>query len=80
VLRAPVGHRTPGGLSPELSRWAEPPPSTCWPHFCDAAQDVIGLLGCEDTLPGHSEVLINQHPQVFLLSHSRLLSFLPQAR
>jgi len=33
----------------------------------DAAQDMVGLLGCECTLPGHVELLINQHPQVLLL-------------
>jgi len=26
-----AGRRTPGGLSPERSRGAESPPSTCWP-------------------------------------------------
>ena len=33
----------------------------------DAAQDMIGFLGCECTLPGHVELLANQHPQVLLL-------------
>ena len=32
-----------------------------------AAQDMVGVLGCKSTLPGHVELLINQHPQVFLL-------------
>jgi len=34
---------------------------------CDAAQDMVGLLGCERTLPAHVELLVNQHPQVLLL-------------
>ncbi|KAK4822675.1 hypothetical protein QYF61_019042 [Mycteria americana] len=33
----------------------------------DAAQDTVGLLGCKHTLPGHVELLINQHPWVLLL-------------
>ena len=33
----------------------------------DAAQDTIGFLGCERTLLGHVELLINQHPQVRVL-------------
>jgi len=28
-----AGRRTPGGVSPEQSRRAESPPSTCWPRF-----------------------------------------------
>ncbi|KAK4823520.1 hypothetical protein QYF61_003029 [Mycteria americana] len=33
----------------------------------DAAQDIVGFLGCKHTLPGHVELLINQHTQVLLL-------------
>ncbi|KAK4816062.1 hypothetical protein QYF61_011070 [Mycteria americana] len=33
----------------------------------DAPQDAIDFLGCECTLPGHVELLINRHPQVLLL-------------
>jgi len=33
----------------------------------DAAQDEVGLLGCERTLLGHVELLVNQYPQVLLL-------------
>jgi len=32
----------------------------------DAAQDMVGSLGCERSLPGHIELLVNQHPQVLL--------------
>jgi len=46
---------------------SESPPSTCWPLFFDAAQDAVGHLGCKHTLPGHAELLVNQHPQVLLL-------------
>ncbi|KAK4827889.1 hypothetical protein QYF61_022312 [Mycteria americana] len=31
------------------------------------AQDMVGFLGCEHTLRGHVELLINQHPHVLLL-------------
>ena len=33
----------------------------------DAAQDTVGFLGCKRTLPGHVELLVNQHPQGLLL-------------
>ena len=33
----------------------------------DAAQDTVGLLGCEHTLLSHVELLISWHPQVLLL-------------
>jgi len=33
----------------------------------DAAQDMVGFLGCKRTLPAHAELLIHQHPQVLLL-------------
>ncbi|KAK4808881.1 hypothetical protein QYF61_007996 [Mycteria americana] len=32
----------------------------------DAAQETVGFLGCKHTLPGHVELLINQHPQILL--------------
>jgi len=28
---------------------------------------MVGLLGCECTLPGHAELILNQHPKVPLL-------------
>jgi len=31
----------------------------------DAAQDVVGFLGCERTLLDYVELLINQHPKSF---------------
>ncbi|KAK4830572.1 hypothetical protein QYF61_011750 [Mycteria americana] len=34
----------------------------------DAAQDTVGFLGCKCTLPAHVELLINQQPQVILLT------------
>jgi len=30
----------------------------------DAAQDMIGFLGCKNTLPAHAKRLIHQYPQV----------------
>ena len=30
---------------------------------CDAAQDVVGFLGCKGTLPAHVKLLVNQHLQ-----------------
>jgi len=27
---------------------------------------MVGHLGCEYTLPGHTELLIDQHPQILL--------------
>jgi len=34
----------------------------------DAAQDTVGLLGCEQTLPGRVELPIQQHAQLLFLS------------
>ncbi|KAK4827484.1 hypothetical protein QYF61_018784 [Mycteria americana] len=34
----------------------------------DAAQDMVGFLGCKCTLPRHDEPLIDQHPQALLLT------------
>ena len=33
----------------------------------DAAQDTVGLLGCERTLAAHVESFMNQDPQILLL-------------
>jgi len=32
----------------------------------DAAQDTVGFLGCQRTLPAHGELLTHQHPQALL--------------
>jgi len=61
-----AGHRTPRGVLPEWSRGAESPP---WPtaHAAgDAAQNTVGLQGCERTLLGHVELFIHQYPQLLL--------------
>ncbi|PKU42653.1 hypothetical protein llap_7045 [Limosa lapponica baueri] len=34
----------------------------------DAAQDMVGFLGCRCALLAHVELLINQHPQALLLT------------
>jgi len=57
-----AGHRTPGGFSPEE---AESPPSTCCYSAGDAAQDTVGLLGCERTLVAHVKLFIDQYPKAF---------------
>jgi len=38
-----------------------PLPSPAAHTSLDAAQDRVGLLGCKCTLPGHVQLLINQH-------------------
>ena len=70
-----AGLRTPGGVSPEWSRRAEPPPSPCAHAAGDAAQGTVGLLGCQCPLLSHAELLINQHPQVLLLLTAALNPF-----
>ncbi|KAK4828585.1 hypothetical protein QYF61_027675 [Mycteria americana] len=44
---------------------------------CDAAQDMVGLLGCKRTLSAHVRLLIHQYPQV-LLHRAALNPFIPQ--
>jgi len=34
----------------------------------DAAQNTVDLLGCDHTLLGHAELLVNPHPQVLPVS------------
>ncbi|KAK4815374.1 hypothetical protein QYF61_001362 [Mycteria americana] len=43
----------------------------------DAAQDTVGFLGCECTLPAHVQLFIHQYPQV-LLGRAALNPFIPQ--
>jgi len=43
----------------------------------DAAQDTVGLLGCERTLLAHVQLFIDQYPQV-LLGRAALNPFIPQ--
>ncbi|KAK4810846.1 hypothetical protein QYF61_008818 [Mycteria americana] len=43
----------------------------------DAAQDTVGFLGCERTLPAHVQLFIHQYPQVLLL-RAALNPFIPQ--
>jgi len=58
-----AGHRTPGGISPERSRGGRIPSL----DLCAGHTPTVGFLSCKRTLPGHVELLINQHPQVLLL-------------
>jgi len=55
----------PGGS--HQSRGAESPPSHAAHAAGDADQGTVGFLGCERTLMGHVELLINQQPEVLLL-------------
>jgi len=43
----------------------------------DAAQDMVGLLGCERTLSAHVQLFIHQYPQVLL--RAALNPFIPQS-
>ncbi|KAK4806151.1 hypothetical protein QYF61_001078 [Mycteria americana] len=43
----------------------------------DAAQDTVGLLGCEHTLLAHVQLFVHQYPQV-LLCRTALNPFIPQ--
>ncbi|KAK4822221.1 hypothetical protein QYF61_011862, partial [Mycteria americana] len=43
----------------------------------DAAQDMVGFLGCEHTLQAHVQLFIHQYPQV-LLRRAALNPFIPQ--
>ena len=43
----------------------------------DAAQDIVGFLGCKHTLPAHVQLFIHQYPQV-LLHRAALNAFIPQ--
>jgi len=68
VLRAPeldaglqVGSHQSGGEGQNLL------PCPAGHAAFDAAQDTVGLLGCERTVLGCVELLINQNPQVLLL-------------
>lgn len=59
-LGSPIaGCRTSSGVSGEQSRWFRIPPFPTDPSSCGVAQDTVGSLGCEDTLPGHVEPLVN---------------------
>jgi len=44
----------------------------------DAAQDTVGLLGCERTLLAHVKLFIHQYPQV-LLDRATLNTFISQS-
>ena len=61
-----AGHRSPGGVSPERSKGAEPSPSTCWPRFFWCSHYIVCFLGFEHTLLGLAVLLTSQHPQVLL--------------
>jgi len=72
-----AGRRTPGGVSAERGRGAEPRPSPCAHAAGDAAQGTVGCWCCERTLPGHGQLFIPHHPQVLLI-RAALHPFIPQ--
>jgi len=72
-----AGCSTPSEVSPEQSRGAESPPSTCQRASLHAVQDISGLLVCERTLLAHVQLFIHQYPQV-LLGRAPLNPFIPQ--
>jgi len=43
----------------------------------DAAQDMVGFLGCERTLSAHAQLFISRYPQV-LLVRAALSPMIPQ--
>jgi len=47
------------------------------PAAFDAAQDMVGFLGCERTLEAYVQLFIHQYPQVVLL-RAALNPFIPQ--
>ncbi|KAK4816734.1 hypothetical protein QYF61_022286 [Mycteria americana] len=53
-----------------------PRPAGC--PSLDAAQDTVGFLGCERTLPAHVQLFIHQYPQI-LLHRAALNPFIPQS-
>ena len=74
-----AGRRTPGGVSPEWSRGAgqNPLPRPAGRTSFDEVQDVVGLLDCECTLPGHAQFCIHQYTRV-LLGRAALNPLIPQ--
>ena len=68
VLRAPeLDARLPGTSHQSGAEGHNPLPRSAAHAAGDAAQGLVGLLGCEYTLPGHIEFMVNQHPQLLLL-------------
>jgi len=53
------------------------PPQRAGQVSLDAAQDTVGLLGCEFTLVAHIQLFIHQYTLV-LLSRAALNPFIPQ--
>jgi len=67
VLMAPELDAGLLGGSQQSRAEGQNPPSPCAHAAGDAAQGTVGLLGCQCALPGHVDLLVNQHPQVLLL-------------
>jgi len=62
-----AGGRAPGGVSAEQSRGQNHLSQPAGHTALDAAQDMVGLLGCKRTLLDHINLFIHHYPQVLLL-------------
>ncbi|KAK4827314.1 hypothetical protein QYF61_016564 [Mycteria americana] len=68
VLRTPELDAAPQGGSPQSGAEGQNPlPHPAGHAAGDAAQDTVGLPGCECTLPAHVQLFIHQYPQALLL-------------
>jgi len=78
MLRAPeLDAGLPGGSHQCGAKRQHPLPRPVTHAAEDAAQGMVGLLGCERTLLDHVKLLVNEHPQV-LLRRSTPNPFPPQ--
>jgi len=78
VLRAPeLDAGLQGGSHQSGVEGENPLPRSAGHVALDAAQDMLGFLGCEHTLLAHIQLFIHQYPQG-LLSRAALNPFIPQ--
>ena len=77
VLGPRPGRSTAGGGSRGQSRGGQSPPCPL-PPSADAAQDAVGLLGCERTLLPHVQLFVHQNPHG-LLRRAALREFFSQS-
>ena len=68
MLRAPeLDAGLPVGSHQSRVEGQNPLPQPAGHTSLDAAEDTVGLLGCEHTLVAHVQLFIHQYPQVFLI-------------
>jgi len=60
-----AGHRTPRGSQQSGAKGQNPLPQPAGHTAGDAAQGMVGFLGCEHTFLGHAELIVSQHPKSF---------------